>query len=81
MKRYRMIGNTPVPPPKNAVDKDGHVISNFAARIENDAAFAAQNGYYPMADNAQDEEFLELEKIPPVFVLQNGKWMRCHPQK
>ena len=80
MKRYRIIDGIPVPPPKNGVDKNGNVISNFAGRIENDTAFAAQNGYYPMAPMPEGE-LLELEKAPPVFVLQDGQWERRHQSK
>ena len=80
MKRYRIIDGIPVPPPKNGVDKNGNVISNFAARIESDAAFASQNGYYPMADTPI-EEFLSLETKPPIFVLKNGEWVRQHQCK
>ena len=47
MKRYREKGGCLLPPPQSAVDARGHAVSNFAARIEHDEAFAIANGYFP----------------------------------
>lgn len=76
MKRYRIIDGTPVLPPKNAVDSEGCVISNFAGRIFGDAAFAERHGYYPLAEREAGDMPLESETAMPVYSLQNGEWVR-----
>ena len=81
MKRYRIIDGTPVLPPQNTVDKEGHVVSNFAGRVFKDASFAAKHGYHPLAAEMPSEELLEGETSMPVYSLQNGKWMRHANQK
>lgn len=76
MKRYRIIDGTPVLPPKNAVDNEGRVTSNFAGRIFSDAAFAAAHGYYPLAEEEVEDTPLEGETLMPVYSLQNEEWVR-----
>lgn len=76
MKRYRIIDGTPVLPPKNAVDSEGRVISNFAGRVFGDAAFAARHGYYPLAERASEDMPLESETVMPVYTLKNEEWVR-----
>jgi len=61
MNRYIIKNNAPVSPPASGVTVKGRVISNFANRIKNDAAFAVANGYYPLAETFPEEEQLEME--------------------
>ena len=73
MKRYKIICGIPACPPQNGISADGRAITNFAERIYRDAAFAAANGYYPMAES--DE--LEQPSISnPTYRLVGGAWVR-----
>ena len=76
MSRYIIKNNAPVPPPASGVSVEGRVISNFAKRIENDAVFAAENGYYPLAELPSLEELLEEAPCGEGrYVLVQGKWV------
>lgn len=79
MNRYIIKNNAPVSPPVSGVTVKGRVISNFANRIKNDAEFAAENGYYPLAEVSPAEE--QLEGAPwgeGRYVLVDGKWVFEH---
>ena len=79
MNRYIIKNNVPVSPPASGVTVKGRVISNFANRIKNDAAFAAANGYYPLAEVSFDQEQLEVEAVGEGrYVLADGKWVFEH---
>ena len=76
MHRYIIKNNAPVPPPVSGVTVKGRVISNFAERVKNDAAFAKENGYYPLAETLPEEEQLESElEGEGRYVLVEGKWV------
>lgn len=79
MNRYIIKNNAPVSPPASGLTVKGRVISNFANRIKNDAAFAAENGYYPLAEILPAEEQLEIEpQGEGRYVLVEGKWVFEH---
>ncbi|MBR2011423.1 MAG: hypothetical protein IKA06_06745 [Clostridia bacterium] len=78
MDRYIIKNNAPVAPPRCGVTASGRVVSNFARRIKNDADFAAENGYYPLAkqDDASPE-LLEEHEAPAEgkYTLIDGEWV------
>ena len=79
MNRYIIKNNVPVSPPASGVTVKGKAISNFANRIKQDAAFAAENGYYPLAEVGFDEEQLEVEAVSEgSYILVDGKWVFEH---
>ncbi len=77
MERYIIKNNAPVSPPACGVTKEGRIISNFARRVQSDARFAAENGYYPLAEIAPTEELLEESEIggEGKYVLKDGEWV------
>ena len=73
MKRYKIICGIPACPPQNDISADGRAISNFAERVYRDEAFAAANGYYPMAKS----EKLEQPTVSnPTYRLVCGAWVK-----
>lgn len=82
MKRYCIVNGVPVLPPCDAVSADGRVLSNFAVRVEHDAAFAAAHGYYPIKEEAIPgaEELLEAEErfaaATASYELRENMWVR-----
>lgn len=77
MKRYKMINGVFVAPPKGGVSVEGRVISNFAGRVQNDAAFAAANGYYPVrvVELATEELLEDHPEREATYSLKNGEWV------
>ena len=76
MKRYKMKNGTFVAPPQGGVCADGRVISNFAGRVQHDAAFAAENGYFPIRSVEETEELLEQsDPRARTYSLKNGEWV------
>ena len=84
MKRYRIVNGVPVLPPQDAVSLGGRVLSNFALRVEHDAAFAAAHGYYPIKEQPvltdEERELLEGEErlaaATATYTLVEGAWVR-----
>ena len=77
MQRYIIKNNAPVSPPVCGVTAKGRVISNFAGRVKNDAAFAAENGYYPLAKREVGGDLLEGNELcgRGTYVLVAGEWV------
>ena len=77
MERYKMINGSLVPPPCGGVTADGRVISNFAARVRRDPAFAVANGYYPLSESeGENVDLLEEESdVQLDYVLRGGTWV------
>ena len=50
MQKYRLCGEGLALPPRCGVTRGGRAVSNFAWRVQHDAEFAAENGYYPKAE-------------------------------
>lgn len=78
MKRYREKGGCLLLPPQSAVDARGHAVSNFAARIEHDEAFAIANGYFPCAPGVAltlpaDNENLHYVTVGGVWRIEHEK--------
>ncbi|MBQ9802329.1 MAG: hypothetical protein IJW51_04595 [Clostridia bacterium] len=79
MERFRINNGAPVAPPAGGVTASGRAVSNFAGRVRADAAFAAQNGYYPIVETAHaPQELLEGTTLPhdPSYTLVDEAWVR-----
>ena len=76
MERYIIKNNAPVSPPVCGVTVKGRVVSNFASRVRNDAAFAAENGYYPLAKMTSKSAEPEKKLCGRgTYVLVAGEWV------
>ena len=50
MQRYRLQGEGLALPPRCGVTRSGRAVSSFAWRVQHDADFAIENGYYPKGE-------------------------------
>ena len=71
MERFKLKNGDLCPPPRNGVCAAGHAVSNFAARVARDAAFAAQNGYFPKSPAWPP---VPNELCEPIYELREGEW-------
>ena len=77
MNRYMMKNGEFFFPPSEGVTADGRAVSNFGGRVRHDAAFAAENGYFPISEKKEEQDEL-LEGSTPkesVYILKNGEWV------
>ncbi len=77
MNRYMMQNGVFVFPPSGGVTANGRAVSNFGGRVRHDAAFAAENGYFPIKETRKEEDEPLEEQAPRecTYTLQGGEWV------
>lgn len=77
MNRYTMKNGVFFFPPSDGVTANGRAVSNFGGRVRYDAAFAAENGYFPIKESEEGQDELLEGNTPKesVYVLKNGEWV------
>ena len=75
MLKFRLQNGMLLPPPRDSISAEGRAVSGFGRRVAADAAFAAANGYFPLAE--QEEPVLaDGVQYGERYTLEGGRWVR-----